>query len=64
MAATLLDIEKIDFKLECGARRNDVAHALLPVGQSGRDDQLPGLADAHVDNPVVPSLKTKQKYEL
>ncbi len=59
VVGVLLDVEEINLKLECGARRNHVAYALLSVGHGGRDDQLPRLSDAHTDDTVIPPLESK-----
>src|SRR5689334_4820374 len=52
----LLDLDQLNLKDECRARRYDLPRPTIAIAESGRDDQLPLAADLHALQAFVPAL--------
>lgn len=50
------DVDQLHVEEQSGSSGNNVSSSTVSVGQTGRDGQLPLLADAHVSESLVPSL--------
>src|SRR6516225_7714920 len=62
--STLFDFQQLDFEVQFGIGRNEIAGAALAIAEFGRNDEGAFAADAHASHAFVPALDHLADAEL